>query len=265
MVLNAKVFVGVDTAGDKQTIVYSSTGTIHGYTFGTPGKKPMFHKINHSTGPNDKAGDEQVAVWTKWLDDKTQLYGREEAAERLGRSGNPNAISSLLKALKDEAPSVRGRAVSGLGNFKDERIKPAFLEALKNETSLRVQNGLIFSIKKLGATPENEKLIQKYSKEVSNSTKETALNGKDYNKRIKAVWEEVRIAGENPDQYEDFTIKMLNSDTSTREEKILALRILEKTHNDKSINALKNALNDKDDYIRTESDWTLKQLEKDSK
>lgn len=66
--------------------------------------------------------------------DSTERYS---AVEALGDTGHPEAIPTLLQALKDEDPYVRAIAADALGNFPEnaDRIVPSLVVALQDEDS----------------------------------------------------------------------------------------------------------------------------------
>jgi HEAT repeat protein len=202
------------------------------------------------------ASDADIEKWGKWIDDPT-LFGREEGVFKLATSNNPKAIPYLLKALRDPESSVRGRPAAQLSKFQDPRIKPALIATLKLEKSLLVQKSLINSIRKLGATVEDEKIIKKYHKSLLKETRKVALSGKNATQKIRAILERVYVLNEEPKQYEDAVIKILESDSSEKD-KVSAIRLLGKTHTEKSMAALKRAVKNKNPRISIEAELTLR-------
>ena len=55
---------------------------------------------------------------------------RRDAAARLGRSGDPAAVDSLVQALADTHKAVRREAAQALGRLDDERAVPGLIAAL---------------------------------------------------------------------------------------------------------------------------------------
>jgi HEAT repeat protein len=204
------------------------------------------------------ASDADVEKWGKWLDDSA-VFGREEGADWLGRSNNPKAVDYLLKALKDPEPSVRARPAGYLSNFQDERIRPALMAAVKTEKSLLVQRALMNSIRKIGATSEDERMIKKSNENLTKELRKIALDGKEGHGKIRAIWEIVSFLNEDPQKYEDSVIKTLEADSS-EEDKILAIRLLGKTHTEKSASALNKARKNRSQSISVEAESTLKQM-----
>lgn len=240
---------------DKAQVVQTSSATESAVSMAAKSIKSI-DQNNRTT----IASDSDVDQWGRWLD-VPDLFPREEGAYWLGKSNNPRAIPYLLKALKDPEPTVRGYPAWDLGGFNDERIKPALVEGLKGETSLRVQKNLIKSIRKIGATSVDEGIIEKCEKELKAELQKLVLSGRDGLKKTRAAWEMVNVLHEDPEKYEDLMIKVLNSN-STEEEKILAIRILEKIYTKKSTSSLNKALNDKNAIVRTEAESALQKGEK---
>jgi HEAT repeat protein len=205
------------------------------------------------------ATDAQVEKWTNWLNDKS-LFGREEGASALARSNNQKAVPGLLKALKDDSETVRQYPAGYLWKYKDDRVKPALIEALKNENSLLVQRMIISSINKIGTYSEDEKIINEYSAKLINEIRDNAIYGKDNHRKLRAIWELVNLMNEDPRKYESFSIAMLNSITVSEKDKILALRLLEKINTNNSISAIEKATKDSNKNVKSEAEFTLKKL-----
>ena len=78
----------------------------------------------------------------------------------LGKIGDPQAASTLLKALKNEEhPNLRANAASALRNSPDQSVLPELLEDLDNEASVIVQARIIDSLGNYPRPEAVEKLI----------------------------------------------------------------------------------------------------------
>ncbi|NLX98839.1 MAG: hypothetical protein GXY83_22005 [Rhodopirellula sp.] len=55
---------------------------------------------------------------------------RQQAAQRLGRIGDPAATPELIRAMEDPEKTVRREAAKALGSIKDDRAVPALCKAL---------------------------------------------------------------------------------------------------------------------------------------
>jgi HEAT repeat protein len=62
------------------------------------------------------------------------------AAEALGRLGDPKAVEALLSLLKDEMPEVRESAVFALGELGDERILAPLTWIRESDTDYTMDN-----------------------------------------------------------------------------------------------------------------------------
>ena len=60
-------------------------------------------------------------------------YVRKEAAKALGQIGDPKAVESLIRALKDKDKLVRAEAAEALGLLKDPRAIGPIVKVLKKE------------------------------------------------------------------------------------------------------------------------------------
>lgn len=193
----------------------------------------------HNFNPSDK----QINEYIKWLKEPS-VFGREEAADALGRSHNPKAIKPLLEALKDTAPSVRQHPAGYLGDFGDTKVIPNLIEALRKEHEnesdahpelLLIQSNLIGSLKKLGISLEQEKEIMPYienllekeggrfapkisdikNSEVKNQLykkiEKLANSSNDLTVKFNAVEKLVYEFNNDPKKYEDLCINILNT------------------------------------------------------
>jgi len=75
---------------------------------------------------------------------------REEAAEDLGRLGDIRASDSLIAALEDEEPYVRGAAATSLGVLKVIGAVEPLLDMLKTEYRTDVLRDIAFALGKIG-------------------------------------------------------------------------------------------------------------------
>jgi TIR domain/HEAT repeats/PBS lyase HEAT-like repeat len=74
---------------------------------------------------------------------------RRKAAKVLGQIGDPNAIPYLVKALEDEAWSVRADAAEALGEIGDRKVVTHLLRALRNSTSILVNQNIVWAFGKI--------------------------------------------------------------------------------------------------------------------
>lgn len=75
---------------------------------------------------------------------------REEAAEDLGRLGDIRASDSLIAALEDEEPYVRGAAATSLGVLKVIGAVEPLLDMLKTEYRTDVLRDIAFALGEIG-------------------------------------------------------------------------------------------------------------------
>ena len=75
---------------------------------------------------------------------------REEAADDLGRLGDIRASDSLIAALEDEEPYVRGAAATSLGVLKVIGAVEPLIDMLKTEYSTGVLGDIAFALGKIG-------------------------------------------------------------------------------------------------------------------
>jgi len=75
---------------------------------------------------------------------------REEAAEDLGRLGDIRASDSLIAALKDEEPYVRGAVAVALGALKVIAAVELLIDMLKTEYRTDVLRDIAFALGKIG-------------------------------------------------------------------------------------------------------------------
>ena len=75
---------------------------------------------------------------------------REEAAEDLGRLGDIRASDSLIAALEDEEPYVRGAAATSLGVLKVIGAVEPLIDMLKTEYRTDVLRDIAFALGKIG-------------------------------------------------------------------------------------------------------------------
>lgn len=85
------------------------------------------------------------------------LVVRKNAAQALGRIGDPRAVEALEEALKDEDGDIRGHATSALGSIGDPRAVEALKEALKDEDEY-VRRGAAWALGNIGGTRAIEAL-----------------------------------------------------------------------------------------------------------
>ena len=75
---------------------------------------------------------------------------REEAAEDLGRLDDIRASDSLIAALEDEEPYVRGAAATSLGVLKVIGAVEPLIDMLKTEYRTDVLGDIAFALGKIG-------------------------------------------------------------------------------------------------------------------
>lgn len=84
---------------------------------------------------------------------------RRKAAEALSDIADPQAVESLLIALKDESAAVRAQAASALGNIGDPRALDMLISTLK-DSEPSVRRAAIWALHALGDARGVEPLIQ---------------------------------------------------------------------------------------------------------
>lgn len=221
--------------------------------------------------------DADVEKWGKWLDDSS-LFAREEATGYLSGSNNPNAVPYLLKALKDKSFTVRSYSAGGLWKFRDTRIKNELISALKTEIHPNTKYFLISSLLKIHAdermlVPHIRQLIDMgnggaaLARDISDKTlqegivyhmRKTAKSSKNLHAQIDSAYILIRFFGDNPHQYLDVFCRVLESDGMDAKDS--AIYGLKKVGNRQAINALKKALNTKDETLRHNVRSALKVL-----
>jgi len=77
---------------------------------------------------------EAVPVLIEKLADSS-VYVGQMAADSLARIGRP-ATPALIEALKDDSPTVRGRAARALSHLTDESSIPALITSLDDESPI---------------------------------------------------------------------------------------------------------------------------------
>jgi len=98
---------------------------------------------------------------------------RRKAAEALGDIADPQAVESLLIAIKDESAAVRAQAASALGSIGDPRSLDMLISALK-DSEPSVRRATMWALHALGDSRSVQPLIQ-------------ALNDPDPDARFVAV------------------------------------------------------------------------------
>ncbi len=112
--------------------------------------------------------DEHVAYWMKTLETHPTPLIRKNAARALGSLKDPRSVATLIKALSDTDPSVRGESARSLGYLGNEdSIKPLEVSASRDpdprvrrsskEASERIKAYLEFQKKKQEKADKAEK------------------------------------------------------------------------------------------------------------
>jgi serine/threonine protein kinase len=99
---------------------------------------------------------------------------RQEAAEALGKLGNPQAIEPLIAALKDEHEWVRHLAAEALGKLGDLRAVEPLIAVLEDKYE-RVQEAASSALDKLGGPRVVEPLIATLTNEEAKTNRETKI------------------------------------------------------------------------------------------
>ena len=88
-----------------------------------------------------------VAALLPVVDGDTDLGVRRAAVAVLARLPDASAVEPLIKALSDDADSLRGIAATALGNIKDNRAVEPLLKVLKNDAKamVRLQSAMALS------------------------------------------------------------------------------------------------------------------------
>lgn len=60
------------------------------------------------------------------------------SAIALGKIGGETAMNTLLQAMIDNRPGIRGRVVKALGDIGDEALVPVVLQALERDSQVRL-------------------------------------------------------------------------------------------------------------------------------
>ena len=117
---------------------------------------------------------EREPLIAQLLDMSVSFFTRAEAAAKLGRMGDPEAIGALAGAAKDEEPYVREKAVVALGELGGACAVPPLVAALSDDSSAirRYAAAALGKIAEPGAIGALKELQQDRSWSVSQAANE---------------------------------------------------------------------------------------------
>jgi HEAT repeat protein len=217
----------------------------------------------HDTNESAENGLKTVKIVSDT--EKTAQHRLEEVIERIG---NDEAIDVLVEALEHENPEIRHRSAEILGDIGDERAVKPLINALKDKKS-SVQWRAGEAIKKLG-TPSVIYLIDALDDEDENVRSRSAwalgeirdkravkpLMEKLKDKNASVRWKTAIALSKFGKESFDYLLDALKYENVMVREK--AAEALGEMGDPAALDALENALLDKDIYVRRSAEDAIK-------
>ncbi len=198
-------------------------------------------------GALEKIGEQAVDPLIALLEDPDPSL-RQIAASTLGRIGSPRAVDALIESLKDKNSNVRWDAAHALGQIKSEKAVGPLITMLKDESG-PVFYQTVTSLGRIGSPKALDPLI-------------AALDVSSYWNR-KAV---VTALGDlGSEKAVDPLLNILEEDGLNVHVKREIMVTFLKIGSQKTLSALREALNDEDSEVRIYAKEALKRLGEDKK
>lgn len=204
-----------------------------------------WHFRRHYVEGLEQLGEQAVNPLLTLLKDPDPSL-RQIAASVLGKIGSPRAIDALIESLSDKNSNVRMDAAGALGKIGAEKAVEPLIQLLKDESDPVVIVAAT-ALGKIGSERAVEPLIQ--SLDQANSWNRKAV--------VTALW---NIGSEEAVDPLLEILKEEGLDVSVKREIMVAFLKLESP---KTVNALREALNDEDHEVRIYAQEALKKLDTD--